>query len=74
MWHLWEKGEVYTYRVLAKKPGRRRPFGKPGRRWKNNIRINFKDICWENVDWIHLAQDMDKWWAVASTVIIPEVP
>jgi hypothetical protein len=24
---------------------------------------------WEIVDWIHLAQDRDKWWAVVNTVM-----
>jgi len=45
---------------VVEKRERKRPFGKPERRWKNNININFKDICWEDVDWIHLAQDMEK--------------
>jgi len=61
---VWEKGEIYTYRDVVEKPERMRPFGKPGRRWENNIKINFRDICWEDVDWINLTQDMDKWWAV----------
>ena len=43
------------------KPERERPFGKPGRRRENNVKINCKDICWEDVDCIHLAQDTDKW-------------
>jgi len=60
--------------VLVEKPERKRPFGKPDHRRENNIRINFKDICWEEVDWIHLAQDMDKWWAVVSTVINLQIP
>jgi len=24
---------------------------------------------WEYVDWIYLAQDRDKWWAVVNTVM-----
>jgi len=26
------------------------------------------EIRWECVDWIHLAQDRDYWWAVVNTV------
>jgi hypothetical protein len=69
-----EKGEVYANRDVVEKLERKKPFGKPGRRWKNNIKINFKDIYWEDVDWINLAQDMDKWWAVVSTVINLQTP
>ena len=32
------------YRVLVGKPERRRPLGKPGRRWADNIRTRW-DVC-----------------------------
>jgi hypothetical protein len=38
---------------------RKRPFGRPRRRCSNNIKMDFKGIGWEGVDWIDLAQDMD---------------
>jgi hypothetical protein len=28
----------------------------------------------EGVDWIHLAQDRDQWWALANTVMTLRVP
>jgi hypothetical protein len=59
---------------VVEKPERKRPFGKPGLRWENNIKINFQDIRWEDVDWLHLAQDMDKWWVVVSTVTNLQIP
>jgi hypothetical protein len=27
-------------------------------------------ICWEVMDWIHVAQDRDQWWALVNTVMI----
>jgi len=27
---------------------------------ENNIGMDFKEIMWEGMDWIHLAQDMDQ--------------
>jgi hypothetical protein len=27
------------------------------------------EIGWEGVDWIHLTQDTDQWWAVVNMVI-----
>jgi hypothetical protein len=29
---------------------------------------------WEGVDWIHLAQDRDQWWAVVNVVINLHIP
>jgi hypothetical protein len=36
---------------------------------RNNIRSDVRDVGWEIVDWIHLAQDRDQWWAVVNTVM-----
>lgn len=34
-----------------------------------NIKLDLKEIGWEGMDWIHLAEDRDKWWAVMNAVI-----
>jgi hypothetical protein len=36
---------------------------------EDNIRIDLSEIWWKGVDWIHLAQDGDQWWAVVNTVM-----
>jgi len=36
---------------------------------EDNIRMDLREIWWENVDWMHLAQDRDQWQAVVNTVI-----
>jgi hypothetical protein len=46
---------------------------KPRRKWEDNIEIDLQGIG-GGVDWIHLAQDTDKWWSVVNTVIIRRVP
>jgi hypothetical protein len=33
------------------------------------MKMSFKEICLEGVDWIRVAQDMDKWRALANTVM-----
>jgi hypothetical protein len=46
-----------AYRLLVGKPERKRPLGRPRRRWLDNFRKDLGDVGWGNVDWIGLAQD-----------------
>jgi hypothetical protein len=48
--------------------------GRPRHRWEDNIRVDLKEIGWEGVDWIHLAQDRDWWRALVNTVINFQIP
>jgi hypothetical protein len=36
--------------------------------------MNLREIGWEGVDWIHLAQDRDQWRTVVNTVMKLRVP
>jgi len=54
---------------LVGKPEGKRPLGKPRRRWSDNIRMYHREIRWEGVNWVHLAQDRAHWWALANTVM-----
>jgi hypothetical protein len=36
--------------------------------------MDLTEIAWEVVDWIHLAQDKDQWWALVNTVMNLQVP
>jgi hypothetical protein len=46
---------------LAGKPEQKKPFGRPWHRWEDNIKMYHKEIGWDGVDWIYLAQD-GEWW------------
>jgi hypothetical protein len=35
--------------------------GRPRHRWVNNIKIDLREIGWDGMDWIDLAQVMDQW-------------
>jgi hypothetical protein len=48
---------------LVGRPEGRRPLGRPGRRWEDNIKMDLREIEFGDVDWIHLAQDRDRWQA-----------
>jgi hypothetical protein len=57
-----------AYRVVVGKPEGKRPHGRPWRRWED-ITMHVKEIVREGMNWIELAQDRDKWWAVVNTVM-----
>jgi hypothetical protein len=48
------------YRVLVGKPEEKRPMGRPRRRWEDNIKMDFKEVGYGDIDWIELAQDRDR--------------
>jgi hypothetical protein len=50
-----------AYNILVGRPEGRRPLRKPRRRWEDNIKIDLREIWFGDVDWIHLAQDKDRW-------------
>jgi hypothetical protein len=58
-----------VYEVLVGKPEGKRPLGRPGHRWGDGIRMDLREIGLESVDWIHLAQDRDRWQALVNTVM-----
>jgi hypothetical protein len=45
---------------LVAKPKGKRPLGRHRRRWEYNIRMDLREIGWEVMDWIHLAQDREQ--------------
>ena len=63
-----------VYRVLVGKPERRRPLGRPRRRWVDNIRMDLQEVGCGYMDWIGLAQDTDKWRKLVSAVMNLWVP
>jgi hypothetical protein len=47
-------------RILVGKPEGKRPLGRPGHRWEDNVKMDLKEVGSEIVDLIDLAQDRHK--------------
>jgi hypothetical protein len=73
--HVASMGEVRgAYNILFGRPEGRRPVGRPRRRWEDNIKMDLREIWFVGVDWIHWAQDRDRWRALVNMVINLRVP
>jgi hypothetical protein len=63
-----------AYRILVGKPEGMKRLQRPRRRWVGNIKIDLREIRWDGMDWINLAQDRDQWRALVSTLMNLLVP
>jgi hypothetical protein len=45
----------------------KRPIRRPRRRWVDSIKMDLREIEWDGMDWIDLAQDRDQWRALVNT-------
>jgi hypothetical protein len=67
-------GKTNAYRILVGKPEGKRPLQRPKRRWVDNIKMDLREIGWDTMDWIDLAQDRDQWRALLNTKMNLRVP
>jgi hypothetical protein len=54
--------------ILLTKPEEKRPHAIPVCTFKDNIKMDMREIRSEYVNWIHLAQDRVQWWAPVGMV------
>jgi hypothetical protein len=55
--------------ILVWKSEGKRPLGKPRCRLEDGIKLDLREIGWEGVEWIQLAQDRDQWRSIVNTVM-----
>jgi hypothetical protein len=67
--HVARMGEGRNmYKILVGKPEGKRPLERPRRRRDYGIKMDLRETGWGCVEWIHLAQDRDRWRAVVNAV------
>jgi hypothetical protein len=59
---------------LVGRPEGRQPLRRPTCRWDDTIKMDLQEVGWEGMDWIELAQDRDRWPALANAVMNLRVP
>jgi hypothetical protein len=73
--HVARMGEKRNaYRILVGNREGKRPLGRPRRRWVNTIKMGLREIGWDVMDWIDLAQDRDQWRVLVNAVMNLRVP
>ena len=56
------------------KPEGKRQLGRPRRKMGDNIKIDLQEVGCVGMDWIDLAQDRDRRWALVNAVMNLRVP
>jgi hypothetical protein len=54
------EGKRNAYRLLMRKPEGKRPLGRPRRSLVDDIKMDLREIGWDGMNWIDLAQDRDQ--------------
>jgi len=50
-------------------PDGKRPFVRPSRRWKDNIKMDHQEMVWGSVDWVAMAQERESWRVLGNEVM-----
>jgi hypothetical protein len=59
---------------MVEMPKEKRRLGRSRRRWVDNIKMDLREIGWDGMDWIDLAQNRDQWRVLVNTVMNLRVP
>jgi hypothetical protein len=63
-----------AYKIFIGKLEGKKPCETPKLRREHKNRMDLREIGWEGVNWIDLAQDRDQWWTLVNTVMNLWVP
>ncbi|KAJ4452141.1 hypothetical protein ANN_03659 [Periplaneta americana] len=72
--HLARMGESRNAcRVLVGRPEGKRPLGRPRCRWEDNIKMDLREVGYDDRDLINLAQDRDRWRAYVKVIAVEAI-
>jgi hypothetical protein len=63
-----------VYKIFVGKPEGKRPLERPRRGWVDNIKMDLREIEWDGMYWVGLAQDGYQWRVLVNTVMNLQVP
>jgi hypothetical protein len=69
-----EEKFVQIFGRIKTTPEGNRPLGRPRRRWEDNIKMELQEIGCGGMDWIFLARDRGRWWALVNALMKLRVP
>jgi hypothetical protein len=49
-------------------------WGRPRHRWEDNMKMDLQEVGCGGIDWIEMAQDRERWWALVNAVMNIQVP
>jgi hypothetical protein len=74
-WHVARMVERRNAcRILVGKLEGRTPLRRPRRRWVDNIKMDLREVEWDGMNWIDLAQYRDQWRALVNMIMNLRVP
>ena len=63
-----------AFKILTGKSTRKRPLGRPTRRWEDNIRMDLEEIGINAGNWVDSAQDRNYWRTLVNATLNLRVP
>jgi hypothetical protein len=73
--HVARRGDKRReYRVLVGRPEGKRQLRRHRLRWEDNIKIDLQEVGWRGMNWIGVAEDRDRWWALVKAVVNLRAP
>jgi len=63
-----------VYRVWVRRPGGKRPLGRPRSRGEDDIKMHLQEVGWGDMDWVAVAQERDRWLALVNAVMNLRAP
>jgi hypothetical protein len=61
-------------RCIQGRPDGKRPLGGSRLSWEDNIKVGLQEVEWRGMDYLELAQDKDRWWALLNVIMNLQVP